>query len=375
MLRVINVRKILYGAIIVLSITYIIGCAGGNSKVVKSDVVELNHVNQYAELGRVRWLDSYSEALERAKSEKKPILVLIYYSGNDMVPDNSALNHPLAVEAIESLFVPVAFSGQQGNLEEGLGMVDLQSDFESVIQINDTNGNELVEKLYNTQTVAPVTEVLTASLSNAGYPVPEYLQVISSESGAEGTTETAVITQHCFWSGEVELGVHDAVVFMEPGYIDKIEAIRITFDNSKVSYKDLLETAKSLGLLNTAYPLNDKQYIEATEVIDKSSVKYFSQIEYAPASDRKNYKFYIGKTVYRYVPMTSRQALLVNNALFFEENPDVFLSPRQIEMYEFIKGKQRLRWENHIDSSNFTQNWIKTTAKIEKISKGTVLIH
>jgi len=369
------VKKIIYGTIFGLSVIYIIGCAGGSSKVVKSEAAELNKVNQYAELGRIRWLESYSEALERAETENKPILVLIYNSGNDFVPEKSALNHPLSVEAIESLFVPVAFSEQKGNMSDRLGMVDLQPDFESVILITDTQGNELTEKLYNNQAMAPFTDVLTASLSNAGHPVPEYLQVIHSESGAEGTTETAVITQHCFWSGEVELGVHDAVVFTEPGYIEKFEAIRIVFDNSKVSYKNLLERAKSLGLLDTVYPLNDTQYTEAIEVIDKSNVMYFNQIEYNPASDRKNYKFYIGKTFYRFVPMTPKQALLVNNALFFEADPDVFLSPRQIEMYEFIKGKQRLRWENHIDSPDFTKSWEKTTAKIEKISKGTVSIH
>jgi hypothetical protein len=372
---VIGVRKTIYGTIIGLSIIYIIGCAGASSKVVKGDAGELNAVNQYAELGRVRWLESYRDAMERAVTENKPILILIYNTRNEHVPENSALNHPLTVEAIESFFVPVAFAEQKRNLVKGLDMVDLQPDFESVILITDTQGNELTEKLYNSQAVAPVTKVLTASLSNAGHPVPEFLQVIHSESGAEGTTETAVITQHCFWSGEVELGVHDAVVFTEPGYIDKFEAIRIDFDNSKVSYKKLLESAKSLGLLDAAYPLSEEQYTEAIEVMDESNVKYFSQVEYTPATDRRNYKFYISKTVYRSVPMTPRQALLVNNALFFETNPNVFLSPRQIEMYEFINGKQRVRWENHIGVSDFTQTWKKTTAKIERVSKGTVLIH
>ncbi len=368
-------KKFIYGTIIGLSIIYIIGCAGGSSKAVKNDASELNPVDKNSKLGRVHWLESYSEALERAETENKPILVFIYNSSNYLVPDNSALIHPLTVEAIESLFVPVAFSEQKGNLSKRLEMVDLQTVFDSVILITDTQGNELTQKLYNSQAVAPVTEILTSSLYNAGYPIPEYLQVIHSESGAKGKTETAVITQHCFWSGEVELGVHDAVVFTEPGYIDEFEAIRIVFDNSKVSYKNLLETVKSLGLLNRAYPLNDKQYNEAVEILEKSNVRYVNQLEYIPASNRKHYKFYLGKTVYRFVPMTSRQALLVNNALFFETDPDVFLSPRQIEMYKFIKGTQRLRWENHIDSSDFTQSWIKTTAKIEKISKGTVSIY
>jgi len=49
-------------------------------------------------------------------------------------------------------------------------------------------------------------------------------------------------------------------------------------------------------------------------------------------------KYYTYNTEYRYLPMTSLQALKVNSAISKRESPDQFLSPRQIEVLALIKN-------------------------------------
>jgi hypothetical protein len=73
--------------------------------------------------------------------------------------------------------------------------------------------------------------------------------------------------------------------------------------------------------------------------------------------------------------MTSRQSIMVNNVLFFEEDPSNFLSTRQIQIHDYIESKKNKQWISHVNSDDFRASWKKTTELIANYSKGKVLIN
>ena len=67
--------------------------------------------NQSEELGKVSWYRNYEEAVALAKKEDKSVLILFQEVPGCMTCRNygqNVLSHPLMVDAIEHLFVPLA---------------------------------------------------------------------------------------------------------------------------------------------------------------------------------------------------------------------------------------------------------------------------
>jgi hypothetical protein len=180
---------------------------------------------------------------------------------------------------------------------------------------------------------------------------------------------------HCFWAGEVELGIEEGIVYTEPGYIENFEAMIIKYDTSKMSYRELLETSRSLNLVYQAFAHSEDQTVAAREVIGEENVEDIEAVKFHRVDDNAHIKYYLGKTLFRHVPMTERQKIMVNSALFFEEDPTEYLSPRQLEMYEYIRKKRLRTWKNLVPSLDFVQDWQATTGKIREMSKGEISIH
>jgi hypothetical protein len=369
-----NLKKIIY-LVAVLAATALIvsGCTAGGSEAVRIDNIE-THFVQFQQTGSVHWYRNDRTALAEAnpESESPPLFIYLHRATSIQGESGSVFFHPLAVEAIETLFLPVAHDGDSGTGPEILENLQFE---QTAIIMTDHGGNLLTDPVVDDASLEHVTAAMIDSLSAAGLQIPEYLRIVYGESRGAGEYETAVVTQHCFWSGEVELGVTEGILGTEPGAIEKAEALRITFDPQTISYRELLEEAKALGLLDRAFPMNEEQYSTANEVLDEKQIAYFNEIKYVPVRNEKHYKFYLGKTTYRYVPMTSRQSIMVNNALFFEEDPSHFLSPRQVQMYDYIKGRQNKKWQSHINDDDFRESWENTTDLIAKYSRDKIIIN
>jgi len=75
----------------------------------------------------------------------------------------------------------------------------------------------------------------------------------------------------------------------------------------------------------------------------------------------KEPKYYLSKSVYRFIPMTQFQATKVNVKIGNRQSPDEYLSPRQLELLSFIKKNPQRKWKNAINV-DLTKAW----EKIEK---------
>ena len=76
--------------------------------------------NNPVELGKVKWLRSYEEAIAQSRQECKPVLILFQEvpgCGTCQKYGNEVLSHPLLVEAIETHFVPLAIFNNKGGAD------------------------------------------------------------------------------------------------------------------------------------------------------------------------------------------------------------------------------------------------------------------
>jgi hypothetical protein len=357
----------------VLLTVLISGCKT-TSDTVKTQQIESAEAGGYGELGRVRWSRSYDEAIAAASSNDKPLLVYIYdvsESEETARYGSEVLSHPLIVESIETLFSPLAVRNDgEGADAEILAMLGEQAGNGMVIRILETDGGDLSERIENGYSQEVLLYSMVRALEKSNRDAPLYVKILHEESVTWEETESAVFPVHCFWDGEVELGPTVGIVKTVPGKMKEKEAVEVVYDPKVTSYRELLELSHEAGLCAEAFVSTEEQREVAKEVFGAEKVSEVD--EFTP--DRFP-KYYLYKSLYQHVPMTDRQAILVNSDLFFNKDPQVHLSPRQIQMYDFIKNYKNKIWKSQVHDENLTSNWVELTQKIEKTSKGKVVIY
>ncbi len=327
-------------------------------------------------LGRVRWLSDYNTALLKMAEENKPMLVYILgNTGNDVlsVRRNEILSHPLIVEAIESNFIPVAVSPAVA-AEHSILSLPGDTKTGTAMSIVGTDGHPKSKNSDDAAWMKHLTGIMLDALQQEGMAAPVYLKLVNEEFNAAEKRESAVITLHCFWSGEVELGIEHGIVYTEPGYIGDKEALYLEFNGSAISYEDILKSSLDLNLINEAFPMNEQQSTAAHGIMPDKKVVDTTADAFVPAPRKASYKRYLSKSIYRFVPMTEKQAIMVNNALFLDEDPSEFLSPRQLQMYRYIKRKQYIEWQSRVHDPDFPAGWQETTSLINSSSRGKIQI-
>ena len=77
----------------------------------------------------------------------------------------------------------------------------------------------------------------------------------------------------------------------------------------------------------TVFVKNSSERDTASEILGSRSV-----LDAGAFRSDSEPKYYMSRTVYRYVPMMQLQASLVNSAIGNRTSPDKYLSPRQLEI-------------------------------------------
>ncbi len=109
---------------------------------------------------------------------------------------------------------------------------------------------------------------------------------------------------YCFWSGEAHFGKLNGVLATEPGFAHGKEVVKVTFDSSIITKKQLDAYAKTASC-------------HAMESGDG----------YRPDSTPQ---YYLSNSPYAKIEMTPIQRTRVNSALGDGQDPSEFLSPGQL---------------------------------------------
>ncbi|MDA2921401.1 peptide-methionine (S)-S-oxide reductase, partial [Desulfobacterota bacterium AH_259_B03_O07] len=222
-----------------------------------------------------------------------------------------------------------------------------------VVRIMTHDRKELVPRLSGDYSKLGLVTAMIKALKNDNQIVPPYLRLLEEELRAKvNGSERAVFAMHCFWSGEEALGSIDGVISTKPGFMKGYEVVEVEYDPNVISYNKLLEKAKNERVANHIFVKDGVQKNIAEKVVGKSSVSDLSN--FRPDTDPKHY---LSQTIYEYVPMTALQASRVNSAIGSGKPPDDFLSPRQLDLFKFIKNHPELDWQNSINASDFPTAW------------------
>ena len=287
------------------------------------------------ELGAVHWLRDLDAGTAEARESGKPLLILFQEvpgCSNCTRYGSVVLSHPLLVEAIESLFVPVCIYNNKGGKDaEALRIFEEPAWNNPVVRIVRPDHSDIVPRCADFRSPAALVHSLNTALHDTGTAVPAYLQLLEEEFRARETTlETATFSMYCFWKGEGAFGAIPGVIETAPGFQDGQEVVRVTFDPAVVRKAELEQQAQAKGF--SACTRNE-----------------------GFRSDREP-KYYLAQTHWRYVPMSSLQACRANSLLGQGQPPDAVLSPRQLALGARAAAHPDKHWKNAI-GADLTSAW------------------
>ncbi|MBI4178437.1 thioredoxin family protein [bacterium] len=307
------------------------------------------------ELGRVSWERDFGRGADRARSEKKPILMLF-----QEVPGcatcvgygQMVLSHPLVVEAIESLFVPVAIYNNGGG-EDAATLKKFREPAwnNPVVRIVSTEGSEIAPRLAGDYSIRGLLSAMSTALRKLNRPIPPYLQLLAEEYGA-ARTERGTFAMACFWAGEGRLGSLPGVLSTRPGFSGGHEVVEVVFNPGTIPYDKLVSAAKSQGCALRVFAENDGQRQIASEIVGRGAVEPAGTVR--PDAEPK---YYLSQTPLKFVPLSATQSARVNAAIGMGLNPDRFLSPRQIDLWAVVQRYPNAGWKSKIGAPDIARAW------------------
>ena len=309
------------------------------------------------ELGTIQWHRSLDEGIRIADASGRPVLILFQEVPGCRTCQNyggGPLSHPIIVEAIEDLFVPVAIFNNRGGSDrttlEAFGETPWNN---PVVRIINANRKELVVRLNGDYTERGLVSAMRNALQKTGSEIPVYLDLLAEELNAAARgTETGIFAMPCFWSGECKLGALTGVVATTPGFLKGEEVVEVVFDPSVLSYHELVTEASRRRCAKKVFTRNAEQQKTASGIIGRDAVH-----ANRPVRPDRTPKYHLSNTPYRYIPMTSLQASRVNAAIGRRDDPVGFLSPRQIDLLKTIRRHPRASWKVAMGAPNLSFAW------------------
>ena len=316
------------------------------------------------ELGKVSWLRNLEEGINQSKKEQKSIFILFQEVPGCATCQNygkNVLSHPLIVDAIETLFIPVAiFNNKRGEDATVLKSFGEPAWNNPVVRIVNTDKKDVVKRIGGNYSQLGIVQAMVEALQTDGRTVPQYLALLEKELLAEHSgLETANLSMYCFWTGEKQIAQIDGVVETQPGFMGGREIVQVQFDPEVVSYEKLVKNAVTNNYASHVYVGDEQQKKQATKLIGKTNISKASSFRI----DREP-KYYLSKTLYQYIPMTDLQAVKVNSLIGQNQLPDDLLSPIQLNLLEIVQQHPKAKWSSAINK-DFLVAWEIAIAKVE----------
>ena len=291
------------------------------------------------ELGRVQFERDLGAGLERAEAMERPAFVLfqeIPGCATCVAFGKGPLSHPLMVEAIEDLFVPIAVYNNRGGADgRALQRFGEPSWNNPVVRFLDAEGDDWIPRRDGVWSTRGIAQRMRAALVAANREVPVWFETFVQETGQEPTAR-AHFAMPCYWSGEARLGSLEGVVNTKAGWLDGREVVTLTYRPSEVSLQDLIQRARGLSCAARVW-VDEESDLGRLDEPTRRQVHVADRIP-RPASS-SDQLYYLGRSPLRWLPLTSLQRRRVNSALGLGSDPAAWLSPRQRDLARRIEAK------------------------------------
>ena len=277
------------------------------------------------------------------------------------------MTHPLMVEAIETLFVPVLIhNNKPGKDAEILKQYSEPSWNNPVIRYLDSNGKDVLARKDGLWTTGATATRMVAALKAAKHKVPAYLQLVADEHTPN--VAQATFAMHCYWVGEVNLGAINGVLKTHAGWIGKKEIVRVFYNPNVVNYETLLKTARKLECASTVFIHNAAQMKIAKSLVGEDAVPLPGKSEQRRVRYTEEKYHLRRQPPLRYLPLTQIQLVKVNSAVMGGKDHRVFLSPRQRELQKRIAAALKVD-QKRFEGLTVPESATKLTQYSEKLTK------
>jgi hypothetical protein len=285
------------------------------------------------EMGSVDWKQDFESAKQIASQTSKPMFVLFQEIPGCQTCQTFGqrpLSHPLMVEAIEELFVPVlVYNNRKGKDAILLERFSEPSWNNPVVRYLDPAGKDLIERKDGVWTIAGTAKRMIAALESAGDKPPKYLSLLAAEK--EAKTETATFAMHCYWEGEGLLGSIQGVHATRSAWRGGLEVVDVKYDPAVVNYAELVDSARTMECASRVFAHSNEQLAVAKKKVGKQAVlaNDNQSTRDAKTSDQK---YYLRQTPLIHLPLTEFQATKINAALKTKQPFESWLSGRQRDL-------------------------------------------
>lgn len=208
------------------------------------------------EVGKVEWKRDFEGALAESARSGKPVFAFF-----QEVPGchgcktfgSEVMSHPLIVASVEDDFVPVLiYNNRPGKDAQLLARYEEPSWNYQVVRFLDGEGDDLIPRKDKVWTSHGIAQRMIRALNASGQNVPSYLQAVALEDDQDSHA-TVAFAQHCFWTGEFELGRIDGVVNTEAGWLDGREVTLVTYHKDQLSLEQLIRKAAKTRSADKVY--------------------------------------------------------------------------------------------------------------------------
>lgn len=268
------------------------------------------------ELGRVRFPRDVDAALEVAQKENRPVFALF-----QEVPGCSTctgfgrgpLSHPLVVEAIETLFVPVCVHNNAGGADaKALERFGEPSWNNPVVRFLDGRGQDVIARKDGVWSEAALVERMGEALVAAKVAIPRWFDLALLEARA-AQSERAVFAMYCFWEGQARLGGLDGVLDATPGFFDGREVVDVRYDPRRIALRDLASAAAEFDCARDVYLPRAADVASLPELLRARGKVLEGDVRRAPDSD--DLRSLKRVRALDLLPLTRAQAIRVNAEL------------------------------------------------------------
>ena len=229
------------------------------------------------------------------------------------------------VEAIEDEFLPVlVYNNRGGEDRKLLERYNEPAWNYQVVRFLNANGDDIIPRKDRVWSIEGIALRMIEALRAVNRPVPKYLETVAIENDTRNHAVGA-FAQHCFWSGEANIGKVDGVISTEAGWFDNHEVTRVVYNKKRLSLQSLAKQARSTNSALCVYaPGNETAGLSnfSTGQLDRSYRK-------SKASDQKK-QISRWKGTERIPSLTEMQKTKINAFITVSRAEALsWLSPRQ----------------------------------------------
>ena len=245
---------------------------------------------QPIEVGIVSWHRDFEKSLVESKNTNKPILALF-----QEVPGchgcksfgKEVLSNKKLAKKIEDNFIPVLIYNNRGGKDSQILKRYKEPAWNfQVIRFLDHNGDDILPRRDKVWSLEETDQRIDKALNV--FNSKKISKTNNSNNNTSNTNlEQIAFAQHCFWTGEMELGGIEGVKKTEAGFYNGHEVTKVWFDKNKIDKAGLNKKAKSLGVASKTYAVDqtfENKYRKAPKSDQKRQLRG-TQFENAKLSD------------------------------------------------------------------------------------------